>query len=385
MREAGEQYPGRWVYQGSELGAIVRVSLIHPRDLGPSEVAAWNSMQLATPSLANPFLSPEFAMAVGCFRPGARVAVLTEGQSTIGFFPFERRQLGGGGPICGWLTPCQAVIHAPGAEWDARELLRGCGLSAWRFDNLVPDQQPFKDYHTAIVPSPVIDLSGGFEAYYEKLRAKSPRFCKEIARRARKLEREVGEIRIVADSRDASVLRTLMAWKSERYRQTSHVDRFEQPWLVGLLENLLSTRSTQFNGLLSALYAGDKLVAAQFGLRTGTLLVGWFTGYDTSLRSYSPGLLQIKGLAEEAAATGIHTIDMGGGPQNYYKETMKSYDSFVAQGVVTTRSMLGTAHYMRNALTWTARRTVRQHPDLHLATKQVLRRIGIAQRIWGRI
>ncbi len=361
------------------------VSLIHPSELGRSEIAAWHSMQQATPVLANPFLSPEFAMAVGRFRPGARVAVLTEGQSTTGFFPFERRRLGVGVPICGWLTPCQGVVHTPGASWDPRELLRGCRLSAWQFDNLIATQKAFTAYHSAIVPSAMIDLSDGFEAYYAKLRVKSSRFCREIERRARKLQREYGELRVVADSRDTGVLRTLMDWKSEQYRQTNHVDRFEQPWLVELLDILLATRGSQLSGLLSALYAGDRLVAAQFGLRSETLLVGWFTGYETSLGKYSPGLIHIKGLAEGMAAAGIRTIDMGAGARNYYKETMKSYDSFVAQGVVTSRSPLGAAHHARNALTWAARRAVRQRPGLHLAIGQVLRRSGIAARTWGRI
>jgi CelD/BcsL family acetyltransferase involved in cellulose biosynthesis len=189
----------------------------------------------------------------------------------------------------------------------------------------------------------------------------------------------------VADSRDTNALRTLIAWKSDQYRRTNFVDRFEQPWLVELLDILLATRSAQLNGLLSVLYAGDQLVAAQFGLRTETLLVGWFTGYEAGLGKYSPGLIHIKGLAKEMAASGIRTIDMGGGTKNYYKETMKSYDSFVAQGVVTNHSMLGAAHRVRNALTWTARRTVRQHPSLHSATNQIVRRSGLARRIWGRI
>jgi CelD/BcsL family acetyltransferase involved in cellulose biosynthesis len=363
----------------------VDVSLIHPSELGPAEIAAWHAMQRDTPSLANPFLSPEFAMAVGRFRPGARVAVLTEGQSITGFFPFERRQFSAGVPICGWLTPCQGVIHAPGAEWDPRELLRGCRISAWRFDNLIVDQKPFVGYHSAIVAAPLIDLSDGFESYYAKVRMKSPRFWKEIARRARKLEREFGELRVVADSRDPVALRTLLAWKSEKYRQTSHVDRFEQPWLVALLDTLQATRGAYLSGALSALYAGDQLVAAQFGLRTQNLLVGWFTGYESSLRKYSPGLIHIKGLAEEMAAAGLHTIDMGGGAKNYYKEMMKSDDSFVAQGVVTNYSMLGIAHHARSTVAWTARRAVREHPRLHRAADELFRRSGLAHRIYGRI
>ena len=207
----------------------VRVLPIRPGELGPAEIATWHAMQRATPSLANPFLSPEFALAVGRFRPGAYVAVLTEGQFIAGFFPFERRRLGVGVPVCGWLTPCQGLIHAPEVEWDPRELLRRCGLSAWQFDNLIADQRPFRPYHAAIVPSPMIDLADGFDSYYAKLRVKSPHFCRELERRARKLEREVGELRIVADSRDTNVLRTLLNWKSDQYRRTSHVDRFECP------------------------------------------------------------------------------------------------------------------------------------------------------------
>lgn len=342
-------------------------------------------MQRATPSLANPFLTPEFAVAVGRFRPGAQVAVLTEGQSIMGFFPFERRRLSVGVPICGWLTPCQGIIHAPGVEWDPGELLRGCGLSAWQFDNLIPDQQPFRPYHAAMVPSAMIDLSDGFDTYYAKLRVKSPRFCRELARKTRKLGREVGELRVVADSRDTNVLRTLMAWKSDQYRQTSHVDRFEQPWLIGLLEALLATRSAHVSGLLSVMYAGDQPVAAQFGLRTGSLLVGWFTAYDMRFAKYSPGLIHLRHMFEELASAGICAIDMGAGAKNYYKETLKSDDAFVAQGIVTGRSVLGAAHRVRGVLTWSARRIIRQHPRLHRTADRILRRSGVARRIYGRI
>lgn len=342
-------------------------------------------MQRSTPSLGNPFLTPEFAIAVGRFRPSAEVAILTEGQSITGFFPFDRRRFAAGAPVCGWLTPCQGLIHAPGVEWDPRELLRGCRLSAWRFDNLIVDQQPFKLYHTHTAPAPMIDLSDGFDAYYKKLQVKSPRFCKELARKTRKIGREVGELRLVTESCDVSLLHTLMAWKSVQYRQTSHVDRFNEPWLVGLLEALLGIRSEGISGVLSALYAGDQLVAAQFGLRSRRIFVGWFTAYDIRFRKYTPGLIHLKQLAEEMAAAGIQVIDMGAGAKNYYKETMKNDDGYFAHGVVTDRSVLGATYHARNALTWRARRTIRQHPSLHRTADQMLRHSGIASRLYGRI
>jgi CelD/BcsL family acetyltransferase involved in cellulose biosynthesis len=363
----------------------MRVHLVRPDELGSAEIAAWQAMQLATPSLANPFLAPEFAIAVGRFRPSARVAVLVEGQSIVGFFPFDRRRLGIGLPICGWLTPCQGLIHIPGADWHPRELLRGCRLSAWRFDNLITDQLPFKPYHVITAPVPMIDLSDGFDAYYAKLRVKSPRFCRELARRTRKLAREAGEIRMAAHANDSNALRMLMRWKSEQYRRTSHVDRFGQPWLVGLLDTLLATSGDHVSGLLSVLYVNDQPIAAQFGLRSRNLAVGWFTAYDMRFRNYSPGLINLRQMIEGMAAVGIDTIDMGGGAVNYYKEVLKSHETFLARGVVTSRSMLGAAHRARLASALWATRTAHQYRGFHCAADRILRRTGVARQIYGRV
>ena len=362
----------------------MRIAVIRPDELGPAEIAAWRSMQQASPLLANPFLSPEFAVAVGRFRPEARVAVLTEGQTVTGFFAFERRGLGLGVPIGGWLSGCQGLVHTPGAEWDPRELLRECDLAAWQFDNLIAGQQPLKRYEAATRPSPVIDLADGFEAYYAKLWVKSHRFCRELARKARKLGREAGEVRIVPDSRDGGLLRTLTAWKSEQYRRTCHVDRFERPWVGDLMQALLAARGDHVRGLLSVLYAGDQPVAAQFGLRAGNLLVGWFTGYDIRFAKYSPGIIHLMQLAEQLAKVNIHAIYMGKGAKRY-TEAIKSHDVFVAEGVVTSRSILGAVHGVRGASAQWALRTVRRRPGLHRVADRLLRRSGVSRYTYGRL
>src|SRR6201996_5469956 len=270
---------------------LVPISIVRPAELGPAEVATWRSFQYATDLLANPFLSPDFAIAVGRHRPGARVAVLEDGRNITGFLPFERRGLGLGVPIVAGLTDLQGLVHAPGADWDPRALLRACGVSAWRFDHLVAGQKPFERYQHAQAGSPVIDLSRGYDAYYQGLKSRSSRFCSTLGRKARKLEREVGPVRFVLDSRDVTDMRTLMAWKSDQYQRTGRVDRFTQPWIVELLEDLLGTRNEHFSGLLSMLYAGDVPVAAHFGVRFGRTLSYWFPAYSTRFNLYSPGLL----------------------------------------------------------------------------------------------
>ena len=321
----------------------MQIDVIQPSDLGSSEIATWHSMQETTPVLANPFLSPEYAIAVGRLRQESRLAVLMEGSCIKGFFPFEKRRLGIGVPISGWVSACQGLIHAPGIEWNAQELLRSCQLAAWKFDNLIPTQKPFVPYHARTAPSPILDLSNGFELYYANLRSKRPHFCRELERKARKLARESGELNVVFDSRDPRALRTLIDWKSEQCRRTDHVDRFQQPWLRELLEDMQTTRTKELSGLLSVLYAGDQPVAAQFGLRNQSHLVGWYTAYDIRYARYSPGMIHFMQMARELASTSIETINMGKGSLRY-AQSLKNGDILVSDGIVTTQSMLGTAH-----------------------------------------
>jgi CelD/BcsL family acetyltransferase involved in cellulose biosynthesis len=351
----------------------VAISVIRPSELGPTEIAAWRDMQERTSALANPFLSPDFTIAVGQVRPNARVAVLTEGQAITGFFPFERHRLGVAVSIAAGLTDCQGLVHAPGADWDARALLRGCGVSAWEFDHLVSGQKPFERYQTAFAASPFVDLSDGFAAYHATLRARSPAFCNQMGRKARKLAREVGELRMVTDSREVGVLRTLMAWKSDQYRRTGRLDRFSQPWVVELIDLLSATHTESLTGILSVLYAGDAPVAAHFGIRSSSILAYWFPAYDARLGRYSPGLVHTLRLIEDAAGAGVKTIDLGKGAKRY-KETLKSGDTFVAGGIVTRPTPSGAAHWARRAPQAWVIRQIRAHPPLFRAADAVLRR-----------
>ena len=361
----------------------MRVTLIRPGELGPSEVSAWRAMQRATPALNNPFLAPDYAIAVGSVRPQSRVAVLLDGGHVSGFFPFERRGMGIGVPISGWLSSCQGVIYEEENEWDAADLMSACGLAAWKFDNLLPDQKPFVPYHNATRPAPAIDLSGGFDCYYAGLRARASQFCRELERKARKMEREVGPLTVDSGSRDPKALATLIAWKSQQYQRTAHVDRFEQPWLASLLERLLAMQAAEFAGVLSVMYAGGQPVAAQFGLRSDRVLVGWFTGYDARYAKYSPGLIHLLRMARNLNAD-VDAIHMGKGA-HAYTQHLKNQDVMVSDGMVTTRSALGLAHRAVSTASKHALEASRQSPRVHDALDGILRGLGVSKRAYGRL
>lgn len=363
---------------------VAGVSVIHPRELVPDQIASWHRMQKATRALADPFLSPEYAIAAGRFRPESRVAVILDGQCVVGFFPFEERRFGVGVPISGWLSACQGVIHEPGRRLDMADLLRRSGLSAWHFDNLVAGQAEFRPRPASIELAPVIDLKGGFDPYYARLRERETRFCRELERKSRKLAREAGELRLEQDCTDPDVLRLLIEWKSDQYRKTRHVDRFALPWVNDLLQAILAERGSNLAGMLSVLYAGDKPVSIQFGLRADGILAGWFTGYNQEFGRYSPGLIQLKMMTQALGAIGVDTLHMGKGAKQSAR-TFKTSDIEVGAGLVTARSALGRTHRVIYGVGRQALSSVRSRPALHQVADQVLRRSGVSSRFYGKV
>jgi len=351
----------------------MQISVARPGELGPGETALWRSMQRQTRSLANPFLSPEFAIAVDNFRSSARVAVLADGPEIVGFFPFERRRFGVGVPIGAGLNDCQGLIHAPAVEWDPQELLRACKLAVWQFGSLVEGQCGFERYTVTVASAPVIDLTDGFTGYREKLAVRSPDFCRDIARKTRKLERDAGELHSVVDSRDIKGLRELLRWKSDQYHRNGWINVFDRPWIVDLVDYFFSTHTDSFGGLLSILFAGETPVAAHFGLRSDHVLAHWFPAYDIRFRKCSPGLIQFMHMAEELAAVGVDGIDLGQGTG--YKETLKSHDVVTAEGMVT-QGLTASVHQARRVFRSWAGRQVKQHPPLLHAADRLSRHYG---------
>nr|AHE14597.1 putative polysaccharide biosynthesis protein CelD [uncultured bacterium] len=354
----------------------MRITVVRPTELGAPELARWRGFQRAVPSLVHPFLSPEFAVVVGRHRPEARVAVLSDGTEIVGFFPFERRRFGYGVPIAAGLTSYQGLIHAPDLEWDPRELLRACDLAVWEFDCLVDGQKPFEPYQAIRVPSPIMDLSGGYETYKAQLRENSSSLLKGLAYKRRKLERKAGALRFVLDSHDHEDLRMLMAWKSEQYLRTGRRDRFAWAGTAGIIEEMLDIRTDGFGPVLAMLYVGDEPVASQYMLRADHVAVDWFPGYNTHYGQFSPGMLIRLDVAEAAHAAGIHHIHMARGTRDRYKQLFKSRDLYVAEGRVVRRTPAAATIWLMRAPARRVRYVITENPKLREAADRTLHRYG---------
>ncbi|MFI8166282.1 GNAT family N-acetyltransferase [Streptomyces sp. NPDC085931] len=352
-----------------------RVLVLRPDELSPNDRKMWREIRTESGAPANPFLDPAFTMAVGRVRPGARVAVLRDDGSPVGFFPYERGRLGRGRAVGLGVSDSQGAVLRPGIRLEAPRLLRVCGLSSWEFDNLEADQAAFAPYAAEELASPVVDLGEGFERYAERLRARSAGFLRQALAKERRLARQVGEVRFGYDVRDPGALRALMEWKSAQYRRTGRRDRFAQEWITRLVGLLGESEEPECRGVLSVLYAAGRPVAAHFCLRSRTVLSWWFPAYDRAYAKYSPGLVLQVRLLRAAAADGIEAVDLGSGPARY-KESLKTRDLRVYEGAVVRPVPGGAAHWLGREPARAARRFVRNRPRLAGAAARALEEMG---------
>ena len=306
--------------------------------LTPAHLEAWSRWQRADPALDSPFFRPEFMRAVAEVRHDVEVAMLEEGGEPAGFFPFQRGGWGLGRPVGGRLCDFQGVVTRPGLAWRADELVRGCGLRAWDFDHVVAAQASFHPYRLGGGDSPFMDLSEGFEAYLAGRARAGSMLQRQVRRKARKLEREVGLLRFEFHTAAPEVLQALIAWKSDQYRRTGATDVFAFPWTTRLLGRLLGGTDEAFSGVLSALYAGRRLAAAHFGLQSLDVLHWWFPTYDPAFGAYSPGLILLAELAREGAGRGVRRIDLGKGDADY-KTSFMTGATPLAEGCVTAHPL----------------------------------------------
>jgi CelD/BcsL family acetyltransferase involved in cellulose biosynthesis len=357
----------------------MKVSVVRPQELGAAELAAWRSMQRASPELVNPFLSPGFTLAAGRLRPSARVAVLQEGPDVVGFFPFEQGPFRTGRPIGAGVSDSQGVVHAPGLEWSLMELLKACDLDVWEFDHLVAGQIASAGQAVDRRSSPIIDVSDGYDAYVAERQRGSKKVIKSTLYKGRKLERDIGETHFSYDSRDPRALTALMRWKSDQYRRTGRRDRFGVEWIQRLVWDLFESNSDGCTGVLSALYAGERFVAAHFGLRSDGCLACWFPAYDQSLARYSPGLLLHLRMADAAATAGLRYLDLGKGDEAY-KQSLKTGDLTVGEGWIRRPSVGAVVQSVRRTPSRSASNFILSHPRLRQAARRTLKQVGSLRR-----
>jgi CelD/BcsL family acetyltransferase involved in cellulose biosynthesis len=290
----------------------VKITTIAGRDLSSSLADRWVAWHQSDAALSSPYFHPEFTRCVAR-KPNVEIAILEQGNRVVGFLPYERVSSSIGRPVGGVLSDFHGLVCDSGVEFDPLDLLRACKLAAWDFSHLPVSQSSFKRQQRIIVPSPQMDLAGGYGRYLENKKASGSGLVDRAAYLERRLDRDVGPVRYVALEGNPLIFDRVLAWKTAQYLKSGLSDLFRAPWTQMLLRSIRETQMEGFSGVLSALYAGDRLIAGHFGMRAQSVWHYWFPSYDPAFSKYSPGLLLILKMAESAPRLGLGVIDLGAG------------------------------------------------------------------------
>ena len=293
--------------------------LVHPGDLSETQIARWRELQ--HPDFGSPFLSPDWAIAVdrAQSRRRTRVVVIHEDGRDRGFFAARAGSaaaMPAGAPMCDY----QAVVAEPDLQIDPQALTAALGVRRLDFSQMIARQAAFRPYAHGEALSHVVDVADGFAAYQAERKAAGVGVLKDAAKKARKVEREVGPLRFTAFSRDRGDFDQLISWKRAQYNATGQTDIFAAGWPLRLLEQLFDADDPSFGGGLFTLHLGDRLAAAHFHLHRAPIVHAWIISHDHAFERYSPGILLFTELLAWMDQTPYSRLDLGCGDYRFKAE-----------------------------------------------------------------
>lgn len=314
----------------------MRLEELPVSQLGQRDRQAWSQLRGNQPGMDSPLLSWTLLETVDRIRGDVCMGIARDDSGPVLMAPYHRHGAVAK-PFAGPLSDLQAAARRADVSVDGERLLKGWGLSSLLFNaHLVHDEQDaFQAGYCVHDESPYIDVSLGFEAYREgRRRAKSDEL-KESLRKARKIQRELGELKFVPQSRSAGDLEQILAWKSEQLRARNAFDTMRVDWVRHVLQAVAASDEPDCRGMVCCLRVAGELVAGAIAVRNETVMHGWVLAFNPQarLRRYSPGILLLTQLIQAAPDLGIQRIDMGRGGESY-KNSFKSGAFPVVEGVL---------------------------------------------------
>jgi CelD/BcsL family acetyltransferase involved in cellulose biosynthesis len=320
--------------------ASLTADVLRPSELSGADIAAWRRFQALEPAFGNPLLGVDFAQAVGAVRADARVAVFRRGGDTVGFLAHHRRPSGFARPIGAPFSDYHALITDARSPLRQGEALAAAGIGRLRLTGLVDPFHGLDDGVTERAWASRIVLADTEEAYLDELNRRSRNRLKNHRRYRRGLEQAIGPVRLVADDRDPAAFERLAAWKRRQLRLTGAHDFLGVDWTTALMRRLFDTRKPGFGGLMISLYAGDRLVAAHFGVRQGDWYHPWLGAFDPELKAYSPGLVHQMAAIGAMPELGLRTYDLGAS-NTHWKRMFTADGVWIGAGLATGPSLGG--------------------------------------------
>jgi CelD/BcsL family acetyltransferase involved in cellulose biosynthesis len=353
----------------------MKTELCRPSELGSVEIEAWRALQLTDPRFDNPFLSPTFARAVGDLDPRARVAVVSDGPTVSAFLPFSVTQRSVGLGIASGVASCHGLVQRPGFDYPLVEILNDCGLAVLEMKHFVSPNPSPASPDAKTVPTHVIDISAGYDAYLADRKASEPKYFNWLRRKLRRAELDLGPIEFTAGEPDREALNTVIQWKSNQYRRSGWPDPFAKRWVRDLAYVLAETDEPDLVGRVSALRVSGDLLAVDFSIHSQSVYGGWFVSYNPDYSRFSPGAIRWLFVIEDAASIGLQQLDIGPGDERY-KVKLASSQLPLVDGHATRSCLRAVVHNASRVPRRAATDFILTHPRVRQSVRTTLRTAG---------
>ena len=298
------------------------IDVLRPKCLPPELAARWRVLQRRRRAWDSPFFSPQWARSVEQARgdDGVRVAVISEGGEARAFMALcagPMTAMAAGGAMCDY----EGLVGDPGPAFDPRALLSALGVDRYDFSHILEDTPAFAPFGRGQEHSWIADAPDGYEAYAAGRRAAGVSALKELDRKHRKAEREVGALVFTAGSASSADFERLIELKREQYRVTSQTDVLSPAWTQRLMEDLFARQtSDDFGAELFTLHIGGELAAVQFHLLGQRTIHAWMIGHEAQFERYSPGLLLFQHILRWMDGKAYDRLDFGYGDYRFKRE-----------------------------------------------------------------
>ncbi len=319
--------------------------ICRPSELSNKQKERWRSLVQSHKSLQHPQLTFEWAEIIESAGWPVEIVEFQEDNSS-GFFPFARYTPTQAGPIGGHFSDRQAIMASPTATIDPLKLIRLCQINRYHFDHVAVENFWVSQFPHETDSAFKIILKSTFADYWEQLQIRCRSWCQQIQRKQRKLTREVGPLRFEFHTDSNEAWQALIEWKQKQVVDAGLLDVFSDDRSRRLMLQTVKHQSSNFAGMLSALYAGSQLVAVHLGQRSGDNFNAWIPSYHPEFSSYSPGVILHLELLSRAVNEGIVEIDLGRGT-NPLKQNLATETTDLAIGAIDSRPWSGITDYVK--------------------------------------
>jgi CelD/BcsL family acetyltransferase involved in cellulose biosynthesis len=298
----------------------VRVDVQNVSDLSDALANRWSFVQSLTPDFLTPLCGPDFARLVARHRADAKIAIGYEGDVAVAFFSFHPTANGYaraiGAPFCDY----QAIVSDPSVQISGPEFLKKAGIASLLATSLMDSNGLFDTASMDTVDAYRIDCGGEAGVSMEALRVANPKWAKNVRRLGSKMDRELGPIRLVGHDTNQDSFEALMAIKVAQFYETGITNVLRSKWVKAFMQDLFDMRGGDFGGCLVSLYAGEKLVAGQFGCRLGDWFHPWIASTCPLSHPYSPGIVFLAETIRQVDDLGLRIVDLSAGHSHYKQQ-----------------------------------------------------------------